>query len=171
MSILQKIFSPKGELNRKEYLIYGFIVPLIIFILGVIIDSEIANEISKTIGLVCFLIALYVGFIATLKRARATASSTFLTMFLWLIFTPIVILYLLFAPAKAVDSSGEQKKQLGIIGVVAIIFVGIVVLGIVSAVVIPKLAKSHDSQKVEQQIQSTPIIDSQKKVDKFTSIV
>ncbi len=161
MSILQKIFSPKGEFNRKEYLIYGFIVPLVIFILGVIIDSEIANEISNTVGVICFLIALYIGFIATLKRARETASSTFLTMLLWLIFTPIVILYLLFAPAKAVDSLGEQKKQLGIMGVIAIIFIGIVVLGIVSAVVIPKLAKSHDSQKVEQQIQSTPITNSQ----------
>ncbi len=161
MSILQKIFSPKGELNRKEYLIYGFIVPLIIFILGVIIDSEIANELSKTVGMVCFLIALYVGFIATLKRARETASSTFLTMFLWVLFTPLVILYLLFAPAKVVDSLGEQKKQLGIMGVIAIIFIGIVVLGIVSAVVIPKLAKPHDSQKVEQQIQSTSITNSQ----------
>ena len=164
MSILQKIFSPKGELNRKEYLIYGFIVPLIIFILGVIIiGSEIANEISNTVGIICFLLAIYIGFIATIKRANNTVSSTFLILIIWFFLTPIAVLYLLFAPAKAVDSSGEQKKQLGIMGVVAIIFVGIVVLGIVSAVVIPKLAKSHDSQKVEQQIQSTPIIDSQKK--------
>ena len=156
MPILQKIFSTKGELNRKEYLIYGFIVPLVIFILGIIIDNAIATETSNTVGFICFLIALYVGFIATLKRARETASSTFLTMVLWLLFTPLVILYLLFAPAKVVDSSGEEKKQLGIMGIIAIIFVGIFVLGILSAVLIPKLANSHDSQKIEQPMQNTP---------------
>ena len=163
MSILQKIFSPKGELNRIEYLIYGFIVPIIIFAIGIIIYGQVANDIAKTFSLICIVIAAYVVLNATIKRANNTASSTFLILVIWFLLTPIAILYLLFAPAKAVDSSGEQKKQLGIMGVIAIIFFGIVVLGIISAVVIPKLAKSHDSQKVEQQIQSTPIIDSQKK--------
>ena len=146
MSILQKIFSPKGELNRKEYLIYGFIVPTIIFVIGIAIYGQVANDIAKTFSVICIVIAAYIILNATIKRANNTASSTFLILVIWFLLTPIAILYLLFAPAKAVDSSGEQKKQLGIMGVIAIIFVGIVVLGIVSAVVIPKLAKSHDSQ-------------------------
>ena len=161
MSILKKIFSPKGEFSRKEYLIYGFIVPIIIFAIGIAIYGQVTNDIAKTFSVICVVIAAYIILNATIKRANNTASSTFLILVIWFLLTPIAILYLLFAPAKAVDSSGEQKKQLGIMGVIAIIFIGIVVLGIVSAVVIPKLAKPHDSQKVEQQIQSTSITNSQ----------
>jgi len=162
MSILSKIFSPRGELNRIEYLIYGFIVPIAIFAIGIVIYSQVANDIAKTFSVICIVLAAYVVLNATIKRANNTASSTLLILVIWFLLTPIAILYLLFAPPKAVDSSGEQKKQLGIMGVIAIIFVGIVVLGIVSAVVIPKLAKSHDSQKIEQQTQNTTIINSQK---------
>ena len=161
MQILQKIFSPYGELRRIEYLIYGFIVPIIFIAIGMTVYAKIENDITKTFSVICIVIATYVILNATIKRANNTASNTFLILVIWFLLTPIAILYLLFAPAKVADSSGEQKKQLGIMGVIAIIFVGIVVLGIVSAVVIPKLAKSHDSQKVEQQIQSTPITNSQ----------
>ncbi len=162
MAILSKIFSPRGELNRIEYLIYGFIVPIIIFAIGLVTYSQIGNDIAKTFSVICVVIAAYVILNATIKRANNTASSTFLILVIWFLLTPIAILYLLFAPAKAVDSSGEQKKQLGIMGVIAIIFVGIVVLGIVSAVVIPKLAKSHDVEKSQQQMQNTSVTISQK---------
>ncbi len=162
MSILGKIFSPRGELNRIEYLIYGFIVPIIIFAIGIVTYSQVGNDIAKTFSVICVVIAAYVILNATIKRANNTASSTFLILVIWFLLTPIAILYLLFAPAKAVDSSGEQKKQLGIMGVIVIIFFGIVVLGIVSAVVLPKLVKSRDSQKTEQHTQNTPATISQK---------
>ena len=162
MAILSKIFSPRGELNRIEYLIYGFIVPIIIFAIGMVTYSQVGNDIAKTFSVICVVIAAYVILNATIKRANNTASSTFLILVIWFLLTPIAILYLLFAPAKAVDSSGEQKKQLGIMGVIAIIFFGIVVLGIVSAVVIPKLAKSHDVEKSQQQMQNTSVTISQK---------
>ncbi len=149
MSIISKMFSPKGELNRKEYLIYGLIVPLVIFILGVTIDKGIANEMSKTFGLISFLLAIYVGFVAALKRARETASSTFLTMILWLIVTPLVILYLLIAAPK----TGE-KQSVNVARVVVLLFAVIIVLGVAGAFVIPKLAKQHDTQA--QQTQTLP---------------
>ena len=163
MSILKKIFSPKGEFNRKEYLIYGFIVPIIIvsFAIGIIIISQGVNDIIVTFFAICVVIVTYIILNATIKRANNTVSSTLLILIIWFLLTPISVLYLLFAPAKAVDNSGEQKKQLNIMGVIAIIFFGIVVLGMVSAVVFSKFVKYHDSQKIEQQTQNTTIIDSQ----------
>lgn len=158
IQILQKIFSPKGELNRIEYLIYGLIVSNTIFAISIIIHGQIANNIAKTFSVICVVITVYVALNTAIKRANNTALNTLLILVMLFFLTPIAILYLLFTPAKAVDSSNKQKKQLGIIGVIGIIFISI--LGIVSSVVNPKLVKFYNSQKVKQQTQSTPVTNS-----------
>jgi len=151
MSTLNKMFSLRGELDRIEYLVYGFIAPVVIFVTGIFLVKVSSPDKAGAIALVILgLMAVYIMLNATIKRANNTASSTFLIVIVWLFLTPIAILYLLFAPAKVVDSSDEAKKQMSIVGIIAIIFLGIIVLGVVSTV-ISKLAKSHDSQKIEQQ--------------------
>ena len=148
MSVLSKMFSLRGELNRIDYLIYGLIVPIVIFVAGMLLVKTIFPDKSGAFAVIILgFIVAYIMLNATVKRANNTASSTFLVMVLWFVLTPIVILYLLFAPEKVVDNSGEAKKQMSIVGIIAIIFLAVIVLGIVSAVV----SKSHDSQNIEQQ--------------------
>jgi heme/copper-type cytochrome/quinol oxidase subunit 2 len=84
---------------------------------------------------------------ATVKRANNTASNTLVVMILWFVLTPIAILYLLFAPARVIDNAGEAKKQMSLVGVIAVIFLAVIALGLVSAVV----SKLDKSQNIEQK--------------------
>jgi len=95
--MLKNIFIFKGELNRKDYLIQGLIIPLVLIFLSITGSTLLGISIILELGL---LLTLYIGFVNALKRARETNASNFLTMFLWLFLTPIASLYLLFAPAK-----------------------------------------------------------------------
>jgi len=148
MSVLSKMFSLRGELNRKDYLIYGLIVPIVIFIAGMFLVKSVSPDKSGAyVVIILGFITAYIMLSATVKRANNTASSTLLVMILWFVLTPIAILYLLFAPEKVVDNSGEAKKQMGIVGVIAVIFLAVIALGIVSAVV----SKSDKSQNIEQK--------------------
>jgi hypothetical protein len=93
------------------------------------------------------LISVYIMLNATVKRANNTASNTLVVMILWFVLTPIAVLYLLFAPEKVVDNAGEAKKRMSLVGVIAVIFLAVVALGLVSAVV----SKINKPQNIEQQ--------------------
>jgi uncharacterized membrane protein YhaH (DUF805 family) len=142
------MFSLRGELNRIDYLIYGLIVPIAIFIAGMFLVKSVSPDKSGAYVVMALgLISVYIMLNATVKRANNTASSTLVVMILWFVLTPIAVLYLLFAPEKVTDNSGEAKKQMSLIGVIAVIFLAVIALGIVSAVV----SKSDKSQNIEQE--------------------
>ena len=154
--MFNKIFSFKGEFNRKEYLIYGILLPIVIFALAAATSSamHIDQELSATLGLVAILLIVYISFVAVIKRARATATSTWLVVLLWFVLTPVAILYLVFAPSV---QDKTQQKGSRLVSLLVIGFV-VIVLGVLAAVTIPKLAKS----KQETSTQNTALHTTQK---------
>jgi uncharacterized membrane protein YhaH (DUF805 family) len=145
-----KMFSFKGTLNRKEYLIYGLIIPILILIVSVIITKETKVSVLE----VTLLLSFYMMIVATVKRARETASSVTLVMILWIAFTPLIVLYLLFAPAQTSDN--DRKNSLG--RIIAIVIAVIILFGVLVALALPKLAKTRDAAlqaKQEQLLKST----------------
>ncbi len=158
--MFKKMFSPRGELDRIEYLIYGVIVPFLLLIIGGIAAGALhksAPETGVALYIVMLFLSLYVAFIAAVKRANQTNSSAYLIMFLWIFLTPVAVIYLLFAPAKPKSEGESNKKGVNAVVILVAIFGMIVLLGIVSALVLPKLASvKRDANLTHSHLQSAP---------------
>jgi len=155
--MFEKLFSFKGTFNRKEYLLYGIVLPLVVIVFAGMVASLLhgANEtVMGIIFLIILLLNIYIPLAATVKRARDTSSSVALIMFLWVFLTPIAVIYLLFAPGQERGENGESKSKGSLGLIVVIIFAGIVVMGILAAVAIPKLAKvAHQAEAQQAQLE------------------
>jgi len=144
MELIQKVksvFSVHGEYNRLQYLLYGIVAPILI---GAIIYfiPDLA---------IILLIALYLMFIAMIKRARDTKYNT--TSLVVLCFIPyvglIAQLFLFFAPHGEKDTNSSSK----LVTILVVVFV-IVILGILAAVAIPKLKETrHNAEIAKEQAQ------------------
>jgi len=143
MNFLSKLFSFSGRFSRGEYLLYGYVVPSMLVIFGMILHST--YEVPGAVIITLF-IALYMHVVATVKRARDTASSVGLIMFLWLFLTPIAIIYLLFAPTKKSDDVSHDS----FLRIIIIVLIIIVVFGIVSALLLPKFVQNPELQTQQQ---------------------
>ena len=158
--MFKKMFSPSGELGRLEYLFYGIIAPILLIVIGVVALGalhENAPKVGMAIYLIMFLLSLYVAFVAAVKRANQTGSSVYLIMFLWIFLTPIAVIYLLFAPAKPNSEGGSEKKSVHPVVIIVAILGIIILLGIVSAVVLPKLAGvKGEANRTQPTYQSLP---------------
>jgi len=154
--MFNKIFSFKGEFNRKEYLIYGVLLPIILFVLVAISTRamHVDKEVSSTLASITLLLVAYIGFVAVIKRARATATNTWVVILLWFILTPVAMLYLVFAPSVQ-DTEQKGSSSLGTFLVIGFV---VVIIGILAAVTIPKLAKA----KQEAAMQNTTVQTTQK---------
>ncbi len=133
--IILKLFSYYGEFNRKEYLLFGFLAPIIFtLIIGVIMSlfKPIIGGFTTVIGGVGLLVIFSILLSSTIKRARETSSSTLLIMIMWVLFTPIAMLYLMFS------ANGKNKEKSSSILTIPLIILGITVLGVLVAVFLPK---------------------------------
>ena len=124
--MFRKLFSWKGVLSRKEYFLYGVITPIALVIIGIVLGkaSHLEPSVANILFAVFLILGVYMMFITAMKRARETASNTFLVMFLWLAFTPVMMIYLLVAPSK--DSVEKQSKVTRVISSVigALLLIG-----------------------------------------------
>lgn len=162
VNVFKKMFSPSGELGRLEYLFYGIVAPVLLIVIGIAVGvalHESVPEIGTAIYIFMIFLSLYVAFVTAVKRANQTGSSVFLIMFLWIFLTPVAVIYLLFAPAKPKSEGESEKKGVHPVVIIVAIFGMIILLGIVSAVVLPKLAgvkeEANQTQPVHQSI-TTP---------------
>jgi len=145
--VLGKIFSFKGEFDRKEYLFFGIIMPLLIVIGGGVAASvifESNQEMRNTILAVFMLFGVYIMMIAAVKRARETASNTFLVMVLWVAFMPVMMIYLLLAP------SGETREAKSPAVRVAGTLIGTALLGAALIFFVQVRDKNKTNRKAEQ---------------------
>ena len=97
--MLKKMFSFYGTMNRKEYLLYGIIIPIIIF--KIIFFSSIFTDktIFASITLPIIILVFYIIFISVLKRIREI-TTTYIPLLLWFVIPPIIMIYILFMPSK-----------------------------------------------------------------------
>jgi len=144
--MFQKFFSPKGEIGRLTYLINGLIIPIIVLVVFSLLAQLMSKEIGGGFVLIGLLLGLYIGLIATYKRANQTASSNGLVLLLWFLLTPIGIIYLLLAPAKKENA----EKSSGFLAFLVVGVFGLLILGILLSVAIPKFAQ-HDNNQTTQQ--------------------
>ena len=138
---VKSIFSVHGEYNRLQYLLYGIVIPILIGAMVYFIP-DLA---------IIVLIALYLMFIAMIKRARDTKYNTTSLVVLCLIpyIGLIAQLFLFFAPHGEKDTNGSSK----IVTILVMVFV-IVILGILAAVAIPKLQETrHNAEIAKEQAQ------------------
>jgi uncharacterized membrane protein YhaH (DUF805 family) len=85
------MFSLRGELNRIDYLIYGLIVPIAIFIAGMFLVKSVSPDKSGAyVVMILGFIVTYIMLSATVKRANNTASNTFLYEILEIHITPLL---------------------------------------------------------------------------------
>jgi len=138
--MLDKVFSFKGTLTRKEYFVIAFVLPIVLFVIAGVLQTTL----NIFVGEIAIVLALYIHIAATVKRARETVSSVGTVMFLWIFLTPVAILYLLFAPPKTDDAQQSYLK------IFVVIFVIVVILGIVTAILIPKMVKNKELEAQKQ---------------------
>jgi len=119
---LSMLFSFKGRIGRKEYFIYGIVIPLIFIGLGLFIREKMVDN---TPFLVLLVVALVIQIATSIKRGRDRNENIILLIIL--LFIPyislLVILYLLFAPSKE-PSVQEEKKSIVLLS----IFLGVILL-------------------------------------------
>lgn len=154
MKKIVEILSFKGVFGRLEYLIYGLILPIILIVLTGIISKQL-NEYIVFIG---FVIALYFFIIATVKRARDTKYNTVGLIILNLIPYIGIIgqLILFFSPHGEKDSTKSRLTT-----IIISVFLGIVALGFISALVIPKLSKySQEFKQKRENVSNTGKLDN-----------
>ena len=148
MELLEKIksiFSVHGEYNRLQYLLYGIVIPLLISVLIGVSAYFIPNLV------IILIIALYLMFIAMIKRARDTKYNTTLLIVLGLMpyVGLIAQLFLFFAPHGEKDTNSSSK----LVTILVVVFI-IVILGILTAVAIPKLQETrHNAEIAKEQVQ------------------
>jgi len=147
-SVILKVFSYNGNFNRKEYLLFGFLVPIILIALvGGLINlvQPIMGESTSIIAIIALLIVFSIVISSTVKRARATGSSISLIMIIWVLFTPIAMLYLIFS-----DNSNNTKENSSVLTIPLVILV-VVILGILVAVAIPKIQETKQAAQIEKE--------------------
>jgi len=107
---LSMLFSFKGRINRKEYFIYGIVIPLILIGLGLFIREKMVDN---TPFLVLLVVALIIQIATSIKRGRDRNENIILLVIL--LFIPyislLVMLYLLFAPSKEPSTNSEKKSK------------------------------------------------------------
>jgi len=103
------LFSFRGIINRQEYLIYGVVIPLII--IGVGFYYLYLNIIDIRIFQIFILLGVIIQLATTVKRARDRDENIVVLIIALLLFSPIVILYLLFAPSKGLEERKNQKSR------------------------------------------------------------
>lgn len=134
--ILDNLFSFKGVLNRQEYFLYGIVIPLILVGVGFYLATTVPE------GKI-FLILVVLGAIAqlatTVKRARDRNENIVVLIIALLFFSPIVILYLLFAPSKELEERQNKKSR-----VLLYIFLIMSILVIIGLVLPKIMSNSHE---------------------------
>ena len=148
-NIILKIFSYKGEFTRKEYLLFGLLVPIVglfLVVLGTqLINPEEGTLFKSILGFLIF-IPITVLLSSAIKRARDTSASVVLIMILFFTITPAAIIYLIFASQKG-DNTNKGSKKFGmIIGVVFLVGV----LGSLAIVTVSKLAETKQSAEINK---------------------
>ena len=93
MEKIKKIFSYTGTMNRVEFLLYGLILPIIIYIIFYYSSVYIK---SSSILLIGYLLAFYIASVSALKRAYQASWSTTLLMVLYVGLPYIGVWFLLF---------------------------------------------------------------------------
>jgi K+-sensing histidine kinase KdpD len=139
---LKSIFSVYGVYNRLQYLLYGIVIPMVIGLVAYFVPTSSA---------VMVIIALYLMIIAIVKRARDTRyNTTTLTVLCFIPYVGLIAqLFLFFAPHGDKNINGSGK----LVTILVVVFV-IVILGILTAVAIPKLQKTrHNAEIAKEQVQ------------------
>jgi len=93
MEKIKKVFSYTGTMNRIEFLLYGLLLPIIIYIIFYYINLYIK---SAPILLIGYLLTFYIAIVSALKRAYEASSSTIMLMILYLVLPYIGVWFLLF---------------------------------------------------------------------------
>ena len=130
LSVLKKVLSYSGRLNRTEYIIYGIITPIFLLLLAVKLND---NSLIPIFVLLTMSIVLS----SAIKRARDTKYNT-LSLTLLSCITFLAFPFLLFSP-----SHEGNKSNSSIIGVVILI---ILILGILLAVAVPRLEQIRNQE-------------------------
>ncbi|CAA6823894.1 MAG: Unknown protein [uncultured Sulfurovum sp.] len=136
-NFLSKLFSFRGVMNRTEYLIYGIVFPIILISLGIYLASSMPE--GKT-----FLIFVFLGAIAqlatTVKRARDRNENIAVLIIALFAFSPIVILYLLFAPSKELEEGKNKKSR-----VLLYVLLGLSLITIIGLVLAKLMSNSNEN--------------------------
>lgn len=141
-----KVFSASGRLNRLRYLTYGFGIPFLIYLAASAVSAPMAA--AGDPGTAYFLIQgvawiaiLWISILLAIQRLHDFNSSGWWSV---LVIVPLVsLIYLLIPGNQGENRFGLQPppNTLGVV-LVAIVAVGIPILGIVAAILIPQMAAS-----------------------------
>lgn len=142
VSFLSKLFSFSGVMNRQEYLIYGIIIPIILIGLGVYLNIVLEAKFVLIIVLLGGLIQLS----STVKRARDRNENIAVLIIALFAFSPIVILYLLFAPSKELEEGKNKKSR-----VLLYIFFGLLLIVIIG-LILPKIMTDSNEDVREKLV-------------------
>jgi len=93
MEKIKKIFSYTGTMNRVEFLLYGLLLPIVIYMSFYYSSIYIK---SAPILLIGYLLTFYIAIVSALKRAYEASWSTILLMILYLVLPYIGVWFLLF---------------------------------------------------------------------------
>jgi general secretion pathway protein G len=163
--ILTMLFSFKGRINRKEYFIYGIIIPIILIALGFFIQQVMVQSSSF---LVLLVVAVLIQLATSVKRARDRDESIIALVILLLIpyISVLVILYLLFAPSKEPSTEGKKKSR-----VILYILLGILLL-LVGGIALFLMQNSKKNSAMEKltcvQMQSIVFSLEEYKMDNYS---
>ena len=106
--IILKVFSYSGEFNRKEYLFFGVLLPIVFVILVGVLSNFIRPMLGESTNIVSgigFFMMLSIFISSAIKRARNIGSNIFLVMLVFFFVPPFATIYLLFASTSAKNKS------------------------------------------------------------------
>jgi uncharacterized membrane protein YhaH (DUF805 family) len=111
MEYLNVLFT--GRLNRRTYLVGGFLVGVVYYIILYIIGLLGHNALTSLLTLVVVLLVIVVGFSMSAKRWHDLGQSGWLSLLLLIpLVNFFVWLYLVFAPGKSGSNAyGPQPKD------------------------------------------------------------
>jgi len=153
-TVIQKALSYSGRITRIEYLIYGLILPIVMFVVGSIMSQ--LGSMGNLINVLFFLMGLSMALSSIIKRARDTNQNTTLVVILFFIFMIIAILIGLFAPTRTT----EKQEGSAVVIIIVVVFI-IVILGILAAVAIPKLAATQEDAKAAIEATQQKVLEMQ----------
>ena len=137
------LLSFRGVINRQEYLIYGIIFPILLMVLG----FHLASRLPEGKGFLLFVLLGAIAQLATtIKRARDRQENIVILIIALLVFSPMVILYLLFAPTRELEEGKNKKSR-----VLLYILLGITLLTILG-LVLPKIMDNSQEDVREQLV-------------------
>ena len=143
------LFSFRGRINRQEYFIYGVLIPFIFIGLGVYMLFSMEQ------GNVSLLPILFGGIIqlaSSVKRARDRNENIVVVVIALLLpYTSfLVVLYLLIAPSKVLEEGSVKKSRTVLYILLA--FLVVIMIGLVSAVLLPKFMVSSNEDIREKLV-------------------